>query len=266
MKEEFYIGYLEKMPAGLARFIRKVIVLLFVVVIVVALIVSFYQRGFLPSTYEYYRDTELTGTIISQPVPALQVNWGYDLQQNPIIKTIPIVAFGKIGGGTLIRDFINTRVTVTGKLIYYDGKALLELSGPDPVKSASPQAAIDLPKPDYHAPVDLRGEIVDAKCFFGVMKPGHGKPHRSCAIRCISGGIPAVFRSQGKDGVPVYYLIDEQSKSNIAWDRYVGESVEITGTAGDFNDWKVLLLENIEPVVAAGEVLTIESAGIALCY
>ena len=48
----------------------------------------------------------------------------------------------------------------------------------------------------------LRGEIVDSKCWFGVMKPAQGKAHKDCAIRCISGGAPPAFvvRSAGADG------------------------------------------------------------------
>jgi len=35
----------------------------------------------------------------------------------------------------------------------------------------------------------LVGEIVDSKCFLGVMNPGQLTTHRACAIRCISGGV-----------------------------------------------------------------------------
>ena len=40
-------------------------------------------------------------------------------------------------------------------------------------------------------------------CFLGVMKPGRSKPHRACAVRCISGGIPP-FKVPGhaRGGVP----------------------------------------------------------------
>ena len=41
--------------------------------------------------------------------------------------------------------------------------------------------------------MSLTGEIVDSKCYFGVMNPGNGKVHRDCAVRCISGGIPPAF-------------------------------------------------------------------------
>jgi hypothetical protein len=36
----------------------------------------------------------------------------------------------------------------------------------------------------------LTGELVDSKCFLGVMRPAVGKVHRGCAIRCLAGGVP----------------------------------------------------------------------------
>ena len=39
-------------------------------------------------------------------------------------------------------------------------------------------------------PVTVSGEIVDSKCFLGVMVPGAGKTHKECASLCLRGGIP----------------------------------------------------------------------------
>lgn len=39
----------------------------------------------------------------------------------------------------------------------------------------------------------LKGEIVDSKCYLGVMNPGNLKAHRACAINCIQGGVPPVL-------------------------------------------------------------------------
>jgi len=49
-------------------------------------------------------------------------------------------------------------------------------------------------------PVRLRGEIVDSKCYLGVMNPGNGKVHRDCAVRCISGGAPPAFIARDASG------------------------------------------------------------------
>jgi hypothetical protein len=34
------------------------------------------------------------------------------------------------------------------------------------------------------------GELVDTKCWLGVMRPATGKVHRACAARCLAGGVP----------------------------------------------------------------------------
>ena len=46
----------------------------------------------------------------------------------------------------------------------------------------------------------LVGEIVDSKCYLGVMNPGDGTTHRECAVRCISGGVPALFVVRAAEG------------------------------------------------------------------
>ena len=61
------------------------------------------------------------------------------------------------------------------------------------------------PRPSF--PVTLTGEIVDSKCFLGVMNPGQLTPHRACAIRCISGGCPPVLLVRQKDRPPLYFLL-----------------------------------------------------------
>jgi hypothetical protein len=47
------------------------------------------------------------------------------------------------------------------------------------------------------------GELVDTKCFLGVMRPATGKVHRACAVRCLSGGVPPglLVRDAKGDGV-----------------------------------------------------------------
>jgi hypothetical protein len=46
----------------------------------------------------------------------------------------------------------------------------------------------------------LSGEIVDAKCYLGVMNPGEGTPHRDCAGVCIRGGIPPLLAVRSTAG------------------------------------------------------------------
>ena len=77
----------------------------------------------------------------------------------------------------------------------------------------------------------MRGEIVDSKCFLGVMKPGSGKSHRDCAVRCISGGSPAAFVARSVGGeVAVFWLVapDGRPLGRELLD-IVAEPVELSG-------------------------------------
>ena len=88
----------------------------------------------------------------------------------------------------------------------------------------------------------LRGEIVDIKCYLGVMKPAHGKPHRSCAARCISGGIPPVLMVRDRDGDTNHLLLVSADGRTVNREvlPLVAEPVEITGRVVRLGDWLVL--------------------------
>ena len=70
--------------------------------------------------------------------------------------------------------------------------------------SANPSAT---PVFDDLGSFTLTGEIVDSKCNFGVMNPGRGKVHKDCAVRCLSGGIPAAFVTNDFEGRPATLLL-----------------------------------------------------------
>src|SRR5258705_9622370 len=86
------------------------------------------------------------------------------------------------------------------------------------------------------------GEIVDSKCFLGVMNPGQLPPNRACAIRCISGGVPPVLLVRQKDGPAIYLLLvsaDGNPVNKQVLD-VVAESVEITGDVERQGDLLIL--------------------------
>jgi hypothetical protein len=88
--------------------------------------------------------------------------------------------------------------------------------------------------------VTLTGEIVDSKCYLGVMNPGRTKVHRDCAARCISGGIPPAFVTA--DG---FYLLvggDGRSVRHEVLD-WVGETIEVTGTVQRSGETLILRAE-----------------------
>jgi nitrite reductase/ring-hydroxylating ferredoxin subunit/DMSO/TMAO reductase YedYZ heme-binding membrane subunit len=89
--------------------------------------------------------------------------------------------------------------------------------------------------------VTIAGEIIDPKCYFGAMNPGLGKPHRSCAIRCIEGGImPMVaYKENGKMNYAV--LVGENGQPlNKVIGYAVAEPVQLKGKLFTIDNWKVL--------------------------
>jgi len=84
------------------------------------------------------------------------------------------------------------------------------------------------------------GEIIDPKCYFGVMKPGEGKIHKSCAIRCISGGIPPILKVILDNNKSNFYIIlGEKIKQKIL-DK-IAEKTAISGRYGKLNGWNYIL-------------------------
>jgi putative hemolysin len=140
-----------------------------------------------------------------------------------------LVAYGKRGAQDGVAGLDGRRVQLDGTLVYREDQTMIELAGKPvealgdektPATSAQPLGSFT-----------LVGEIVDSKCYLGVMKPGNLKPHRACAVRCISGGIPPVFLVRTQDGAALYLMLigtDGRALNREILDM-VAESIEITG-------------------------------------
>jgi hypothetical protein len=75
------------------------------------------------------------------------------------------------------------------------------------------------------------GEIVDSKCYLGVMNPGRLEVHRACAKRCIAGGIPPMLAAHGDNGQEAHVLLVKADGSPFgdAILPLVGETVTLEG-------------------------------------
>ena len=77
--------------------------------------------------------------------------------------------------------------------------------------------------------VTVTGEIVDSKCYLGVMNPGQGKVHRDCAARCLSGGIPPIFISTDRHEQLLLVGLDGRALGRDALREFIAEPVQIQG-------------------------------------
>jgi hypothetical protein len=251
---DFYIGWMDKAPASYSRHIKKVIILLACLVLIAALILSLQQRKFSTASFEFGQLTEITGTYQQAPVPAVKVKTDQDVFGNSTYLTIPLVGYGKFGAEGIISSLekehntpLNGKeVVLKGTLLYSDGKTLLQVDKNDnPLVSINKPLLKTLTTRQDLGFVEVKGEIIDPKCYFGVMKPGHGKPHRDCAIRCIEGGMDPVFYVRNDKGEANYYLIvgADGRKINDQLKDYIAEPVSLKAKAVQIDDWTVLYLD-----------------------
>lgn len=254
-KNEFYIGYFANAPKGIVVFVRGLIVALFAIAIVVAFGISSGQKFISNGSYEYGELTELEGLLYDAPVPFLKVSAGKDIQGNEVYKNILLINYGKFGADyslSVIKDKINkplaeVKVKIRGTLIYHNGITLLELTE----KENAYQSDSKIDNESHYAHqitqrgnTTLAGEIIDPKCYFGSMKPGQGKPHRSCAGLCIAGGIPPMFVVQNEAQQADYYLILGENGEQINQEviKHIASPRTISGRIESFDEWNVIYI------------------------
>ena len=244
--KEFYIGYLPKAPQGLGKAMRNVIILLMVAAAGIAVLLSASQQSFYPSVFEFgnYRDFE--GIIKEKPYPMLLVQRPGQAGILPGYSQYYLVTFGKFGAQDAVKGLDGKRVKLQGSLVYRDNQTMIEIA--DNTFEALEDAPSALNNFTWNGAGErlgvfqLTGEIVDSKCYLGVMNPGNLKPHKSCAIRCLSGGIPPVLVVKDREGLATYFLLVSQDGKTVNREvlPMVADPVQITGEVIQFENLLVL--------------------------
>jgi hypothetical protein len=196
MSDEFFVGYLP-MPVATARRMRRLAWGLVVVAVVVAAALALATGPFDRAAFDYAAASEWTGTMELAPVPVLIARAGGPDSPFGSLVRYPLVAQGKHGADPLVAGFDGVAVKLRAKRIVRDGTTMLEIV-PDSIARHDPLLPPDgTPIPASRiedlGPARFQGEIVDSKCFLGVMNPGRLEVHRACAMRCIAGGIPPML-------------------------------------------------------------------------
>ena len=225
--------------------------------ILVGFTLALLQKKFDTGNFEFGTLTEVKGIYFNKPVPVLKVVNGKDIWGNASYITIVLVGYGKHGADGIMADLEKEKnisldqkeITLKGTLLYNDGKTIMQVSGNDnPLVSVSNNKtdASLLPQQKDLGNMKVKGEIIDPKCYFGVMKPGEGKVHRDCAIRCILGGIPPVMLVTNAKGEKNYYLVvgPNGEKMNKAVQEYVAEPVEMEAHLIQYDDWIVMYVKD----------------------
>ena len=204
MSDEFFVGYLET-PPQTARRMKRIAAGLVVLAAALATALALATGPFDASTYEYGTERAWKGTVEASPVPVLLVR-----KDGPAgspfgsIERFPLVAQGKHGAGPMIEAFDGAAVHLKGTRIVRSGTTMIEIV---PGSVVSDRPAIPASRIEDLGRQTFSGEIVDSKCFLGVMNPGRLEVHRACAIRCIAGGIPPMLFARDTSGGEAHLLL-----------------------------------------------------------
>jgi len=237
-------------------------------ILLLAVIFTVSQHKISRFQMDYNHIKKVEGWLTNTPVPVLQTISGKDINGNPIYKTILLVDGLKHGANELVATALNGNNEAYVKIEGYATDRQYISCGPsdsatpmcsggggagipnypimeiaDGLSSITPvQAPIALPKQvtQFGKNVALTGEIIDPKCYFGAMNPGEGKPHRSCAIRCISGGVMPCFKYSLNGQQHYAILVGKNGEvMNKAVLPFVGEPVKIIGNLQQLNNWEI---------------------------
>lgn len=242
MNDEFYIGWEKKAAPGIGGAVRKIVVALLVFALAAPFVLAISQRMIGTSVFEWGNLKTVSGILQTQPYPHLLVLRPGSTADNPSFSTYYLVAPWKFGlDAKAIAPLDGKSVAIKGTLIYRENQTMIE---------TKPEWIIATNNPPKMEPVPfvalgkqtLIGEIVDSKCFLGVMNPGQLATHRACAIRCISGGAPPILLVRRKEGPPIYLLLvsAEGKPVNKEVLDMVAEPVEISGEVERQGDLLVL--------------------------
>ena len=233
-RDPFYVGYLP-LPKAIRRFIVPWLVGNIVLAVGIAAVIAQQHREPGDGVWETGHAVAIEGYIVDEPYPLLVAKQ----------DTYLLVEQGKTGAQRRIfkelrrADFSQPR-KVTGFLIEREGRRILEIDS----NHYEPIELLD--EVDFRLDTDrtsltrnsinlgthtLRGEIVDPKCYLGVMQPGDGKTHKTCATLCIKGGIPPMLLVRDKAGnTAAYLLTDAEGKAfPESHYEYIADPIEVTG-------------------------------------
>jgi hypothetical protein len=242
-REELYVGYLPEAPPRLARRMRRVVLALVSGAALAAAALAFGHTRLPRSVFEYASYRTFEGTVVERPYPALLVRRPGTAGELQAFSRYLLVGQGKHGAAAEVAGLDGRVVRLEGSLVYRDGNTIIEVVPGSVAEASGPAGAPG--RPERLGRMAILGEIVDSKCYLGVMNPGSSKPHRDCAVRCISGGAPPLFVARDVEGRSLQLLLvgsDGRALNREVLD-FVAEPLEITGEVVKTGDTLVLEAE-----------------------
>ena len=236
-ENDFFIGYADT-PKPDRRFFLGAGLGLMLGTGAVAAGIAALQRTPGPGTWDQAAVRDWTGIATAEPYAMLRTT---DIDGTP--RTALLACLGKCGVAARIGSHAGQPVTVRGSLIQRGDNAMIAVvDGMDWIRPAGETPPTDLLFPEVEplTEIDLAGEILDSKCWFGAMRPSEGKVHKACAALCIRGGIPPALFARDRAGRGALMILTD---GGLAYGEdllpLIADPVRVRGTV---SRWGNLLL------------------------
>ncbi len=196
--KDFFVGYADT-PAADRRFFLRAGLGLMAGTAALATGLAALQRRPGRGGWNMAEVRDWTGVVTAEPYAMLRTA---DLDGSP--RTALLSCLGKCGVAAQIGALRGRHVRVRGSLIARGQHAMIAVPEIEPdwitPLDGPENPALAFPSPDPLTEIDLAGEILDSKCWFGAMRPSEGKVHKACASLCIRGGLPPAFHARDRGG------------------------------------------------------------------
>ncbi len=265
----FFIGW-AKNAKNLFKITRLAAIVVSLFILFLGVVLSNSQKKLSGFAIDYNNVKKMEGWLSVKPVPNLKIIDGKDDYGNPVYKTILLMDAFKFGPDAVVKKVLNGDsikfVKLTGYLssniigcsdsskdcVEICNQCIIGTTNNPVMEIENGQYSFEAVKEPVAATINitsigmqtLNGEIIDPKCYFGAMNPGQGKPHLSCAARCISGGIMPVLKyevnNQNKYAVLVG-LNGEKISNEVL--NFIGLPVQIEGSLSIMDNWGILKID-----------------------
>jgi hypothetical protein len=207
MSDDFFIGWREDAPAPTRRFMLGAAVALIGAGGALGAALAMKRERVGDGVWDQGRSVTFSGVLDNDPYPLLRTR---DL--DGAVRTVFLATSGK---SALRPDptLVGATVAVSGTLIVRGRNAMMAVAAMRPADARA--QGVPSPAVEERGAALLVGEILDAKCWFGAMRPGYGKTHKACAVLCARGGLPLAFCQQALcgDGADAPLFLDQDGRA-----------------------------------------------------
>ena len=204
-EKPFFVGYLPT-PDKRKRSSWLIGSTLGAIAIVFGVVLSIGQTTASQGTWVVSETRVVEGLLALDPYPVLHT----------AEQSVLLVRPGKHSADDLVAPYAGQFVRISAIPIERGGWLMLEVGADTQIEAIAAIDGISKPASVAGESIALSGEIVDSKCFLGVMKPGAGKVHRACAAMCLTGGMPPMLVVTDNEGDRYGYMLVSDAGESVS--------------------------------------------------